>query len=84
MITEVNEPVKVGAIFGDKKKKLRPVWFVWSNQEYRIREITYIWKERAGEAVVYYFTVTDNVNLFTISYNTETLIWTLHSIEMAG
>jgi hypothetical protein len=84
MITEVNEPIKVGAIFGDNKKKLKPVWFVWSNREYRIKEITYSWTERVGKAVLHHFTVTDSMNLFTISYNTETLVWTLHSIEMVG
>lgn len=84
MITEVNEPIKVGAVFGDNKKKLKPVWFVWSNREYRIKEITYIWAERVGKAVLHHFTVTDSANLFTISYNTETLVWILHSIDMMG
>ncbi|TLD42354.1 MAG: hypothetical protein JETT_1288 [Candidatus Jettenia ecosi] len=84
MITEINEPIKVGAIFGDNKRKLKPVWFLWSNREYRIKEITYTWTERAGRAVLHHFTVTDSIHLFTISYNTETLVWTLHSIEMIG
>lgn len=84
MITEVNEPIKVGAIFGDNKKKLKPVWFVWSGRKYDIKEITYIWTERVGKASIHHFTVTDSANLFDISYSTDNLVWTLHSVETAG
>lgn len=84
MITEVNEPIKVGVVFGDDKKKLKPVWFVWSGRKYDIREITYIWMERTGNASIHHFTVTDNAHLFDISYCTDTMVWTLHSVEMIG
>ncbi len=84
MITEVNEPIKVGAIFGDNKKKLKPVWFVWSGKKYDIREITYIWTQKTGKSSIHHFTVTDGANLFDISYSADTIVWTLHSIETAG
>ena len=84
MITEINESIKVGAIFGDNKKKLKPVWFVWSGRKYAVQEITYVWTERLGKAVVHYFAVTDGATLFSLSYNADTLLWTLHSIETAG
>lgn len=81
MTTEVNEPIKVGAIFGDNKKKLKPVWFVWGSRKYNVREITYIWTEKSGKASIHHFTVTDGTNLFAISYNTDTLVWMLRSVE---
>lgn len=84
MITEIHEAIKVGAIFGDNKKKLKPVWFIWNGRKYTIRKITYVWTERVGKTVIHYFTVTEGDNLFSISYNTDTLLWTLHSIETAG
>ncbi|OOP57848.1 MAG: hypothetical protein AYP45_01040 [Candidatus Brocadia carolinensis] len=84
MTTEVNEPIKVGAIFGDNNKKLKPVWFVWSGRKYNVLEITYIWTERMGKASIHHFTVTDGANLFAISYNTDTLVWTLRSVETDG
>ncbi|OHB93450.1 MAG: hypothetical protein A2Z58_01060 [Planctomycetes bacterium RIFCSPHIGHO2_12_42_15] len=84
MITEINEAIKVGAIFGDNKKKLKPVWFIWGGKKYLIQEITYIWTERLGKAVIHHFMVADGANLFSISYNTDTLVWTLHSIETVG
>ncbi len=83
MITEINEPIKVAAIFGDKKKKLKPVWFIWSGRKHDIKEITYIWTERVGKANIHHFTVTDGANLFDISYSTDSLVWTLHSVETA-
>lgn len=84
MITEINETIKVGAVFGDKRKKLKPVWFIWSDRKYLIQEITYIWTEKTGKSIIHYFTVTDGVNLFSISYNTDTLVWTLHFVDTAG
>ncbi len=84
MITEINEPIKVGAIFGDNKKKLKPVWFVWGGRKYNIREITYIWTEKTGKSVICHFAVADGANLFNISYSTDSLVWTLHSVETAG
>jgi len=84
MITEINEAIKVGAIFGDNKKKLKPVWFIWGGKKYLIQEITYIWTERLEKDVIHHFMVADGANLFSISYNTDTLVWTLHSIETVG
>lgn len=84
MIMEIHETIKVGAIFGDNNKKLKPVWFVWSGRKYRVQEITDIWTERLGKSSIYHFTVTDGTNLFVISYNTDTLVWTLRSRETAG
>jgi hypothetical protein len=84
MITEINEMIQVGAIFGDNKKKLKPVWFIWNGRKYNIQGITYTWTERIGKENLHYFTVTDNDNLFSLSYNTDTLVWTLHSVETTG
>lgn len=36
MVTEINETITVGAIFGDNKKKLKPVWFIWSGRKYTV------------------------------------------------
>ena len=84
MIMEIHETITVGAIFGDNNKKLKPVWFVWSGRKYSVREITYVWTERLGKASIHHFTVTDGSSLFVISYNTDTLISTLRSIETVG
>ncbi len=77
----INEPVKVGAVFGDGKKKIRPVWFKWNGREYRIESITYTWTSRQGRAPIYHFSVTDGANLYELQYNTESSVWKLASVD---
>jgi len=87
MITKINEPIKVGAVFGADSiggKKLKPVWFVWKERQYRIKEVTYTWTNKEGRAFVHSFSVTDDQNLYEISYNTETMVWKLVAVEMEG
>ena len=79
----LSETVKVYAIYnetGDGKfphDKLRPVMFIWRNREYRVQEVTYVWRETQGQAEVYHFTVSDGANVFELSYNAKTLDWTI-------
>ena len=87
MITEIGEPIKVGAVFGADcigGKKIKPVWFAWKGRQYRIKEVTYTWTNKEGMACVHYFSVTDGQNLYEISYNTETMVWKLIAIETEG
>ena len=79
----LNENVKVYAIYnetGDGKfphDKLRPVMFIWRNREYRVQDVTYVWREIQGQAEVYHFTVSDGANVFELSYNAKALDWTI-------
>ncbi len=87
MITEIDEPIKVGAVFGADYiggKKIKPVWFTWKRRQYRIKEVTYTWTNKEGSPFVHYFSVTDGQNLYEISYNTETMVWKLIAIETEG
>jgi hypothetical protein len=78
MITYVNTPVKVGVVFGGDKK-VRPVWFVWEKQEYRIKEITYTWSSKEGVAELWHFSVIDqNDNLYELCYHDKSMLWMLH------
>ena len=79
----LSENVKVYAIYnetGDRKfphDKLRPVMFIWRNREYRVQDVTYVWRETQGQAEVYHFTVSDGANVFELSYNAKALDWTI-------
>jgi hypothetical protein len=79
----LSENVKVYAIYietGDRKfphDKLRPVMFIWRNREYRVQDVTYVWRETLGQAEVYHFTVSDGANVFELSYNAKALDWTI-------
>ena len=82
----LNENVKVYAIYnetGDRKfphDKLRPVMFIWRNREYRVQEVTYVWRETQGQAEVYHFTVSDGANVFELLYNAKALDWTISGV----
>jgi hypothetical protein len=80
MVTPVGELIQVGAIFGSKTK-VRPVWFVWRGREYRVREVTYSWKEREGKTLIQHFSVTDGVSLYDLSYHTAEMNWYLSYVE---
>ncbi len=80
MINNINERVKVGAVFGDNFD-IKPVWFIWQNQKYSINSITYRWSSRKGREALQHFSVTDGVNLYELCYNTGSSIWTLAKVE---
>jgi hypothetical protein len=81
--THLNENVKVYALYketGDNRfphDRLKPVMFIWRNREYRVQDVTYVWRETLGQAEVYHFTVTDGANVFELSYNARALDWTI-------
>ena len=82
----LSENVKVYAIYnetGDRKfphDKLRPVMFIWRNREYRVQDVTYVWREIQGQAEVYHFTVSDGASVFELSYNAKALDWTISGV----
>ncbi len=73
--TIINEPIEVGAVFG--RNKIRPKWFLWKKRKYEIKETTFTWQDRRGEANIMFFSVTDGATLFEISLNQKTMSWTL-------
>ncbi len=80
MVIKVNEQIKVGAVFGGKRK-IHPRWFIWNERQYRIKEITYTWSERQGRASLHYFSATDGVNIFELCYNSESMLWFLTQVD---
>ena len=72
-----NESIDVAAVFG--KNSIKPKWFVRNGRKYDIKEITYLWRDRQGDALVVHFNVTDGANLFEISFNQKSMAWTLES-----
>jgi len=80
MITEVDEPVRVGAVF-DKGPSVFPRWFVWHGRKYIIQRVTFSWKVKESIHFNYHFSVTDGVNLFELCYEPRTLAWKLMSVS---
>ena len=78
---KIEQPVKVGAVFG-VGKKIKPVWFIWEGREYHIKDITYTWGSREGRSLLYHFSVTDKAdNLYELCYRTESATWHLLALE---
>ena len=66
MIMEINENNQgVWALIPDNKKKLKPVWFIWSSRVPLVQEITCV-LDRKDVALPSYtiLAVTDGANLF--------------------
>jgi hypothetical protein len=84
--TRLNEHVKVYALYKETDDrrfphdKLRPMMFIWRNQEYRVQDVTYVWRENRGESEVYHFTVSDGANVFELCYNARSFDWTLSGV----
>mgnify|MGYP000453628956 CR=1 FL=1 len=79
MPVEIDEPVKVGAVFS--RGEVRPVWFFRSGRQIRIREITFTWKTWEGSATVLHFSVTDGQRLYELRFNIGTLGWRIMNAE---
>jgi hypothetical protein len=79
MPVELNEPVKVGAVFS--RGEIRLVWFSWNGRPVRVKETTFAWKTWEGSACILHFKVTDGRGLYEICFNRETLGWRLVNAE---
>jgi hypothetical protein len=85
----LSESVKVYALYDETDDrrfphdKLRPVMFIWRNREYRVQDITYVWREIQGQAEVYHFAVSDGTNVFELSYNAKALDWMITGTHSA-
>ena len=80
MMRNIREDVRVAVIFGPENN-IRPVWFDWRRRKYEVREITYTWQEREGEATLLRFAVTDGANLFELTFNSADRIWSLAAVD---
>ena len=76
----IREDIRVAAIFGPGSR-IKPVWFDWRRRKYEIREVTYAWQEREGEATLLHFAVSDGVNLFELTWNSASRVWSLAAVE---
>ena len=80
MINRVKANLRVATVF-EPGGKVRPVWFEWNRQRHMIKETTYIWKGMKGDAKLIHFAVSDEANLFELTYNTADQTWTLAGVE---
>ena len=80
MPVSVGSAVKVLAVFGDGRK-LRPLRFLWSGRTYKVKEITLEWDSFHGREKIHHFSVSDGANIYELAYHSESMLWTLESVE---
>jgi len=78
MITEIDERIKVGAVFSGGSA--RPAWFVWRARKYVVTEITYTWQEKIGERTLSFFSCGDGINLYELVFDSKKLSWKLRKV----
>ena len=82
MGTEVNEPIKVGAVFN--RSVVKPAWFIWGQRRYTVKEVTQRWQTKEGQASILHLGVTDGASCFELTFNQYSLVWHLASVESNG
>jgi len=80
---KIREQIRVAVIFGPGSQ-IRPVWFDWRRRKHEVREVTYSWQDRRGEATILHFAVSDGVNLFELAYDAAGQLWALAAVDSAG
>ncbi len=82
MIYSVDEPVEVIVLF--RKGGIKPIRFLWRGMTYRVKEITFKWKDREGGTAIYHYGVSDGSNAFQLGYHSEYLTWKLEAVDLEG
>lgn len=76
----IDEEIRVAAVFGPGSR-LRPVWFDWKRKKHTVTEVTYTWKDRAGDVTLLHFAVTDGMALYELTYDTARQTWALAALN---
>jgi hypothetical protein len=60
---------------------IRPIKFKWSGRLITVKDVTYTWKSREGNAHIHHFSVTDGDSLYELSFDAQSLVWRLENLE---
>lgn len=60
--------------------KIYPRLFIWNNNKYKIKKITYNWQEHSGQATISYFSVSTGTEIYQLSFNNRTFGWRLDKV----
>lgn len=78
MYEKVNEPVNVIASFVGRK--IMPHAFTWGRKRYTVKKVNLVHTDREGREIIFYFSVTDGANAFTLSFRPLALEWQLDDV----
>lgn len=76
----VRNPLRVAVVFGPDNR-VRPVWFELNHRKHEIRETTYKWGSRMGDAPLMHYAVSDGEALYELVYNSSDQTWSINAQE---
>jgi hypothetical protein len=74
----IRKPIRVAAVFSPGGK-VAPKWFELNHRKHEVKNTTYVWRDRVGEALLMHYAVSDGESLFELVYNTFDQEWSLNS-----
>jgi hypothetical protein len=80
MYDNINEKIDVIALFGRNHRDARPFRLKWKGREYDVRTVDYVYRQKSGEKLMYYFCVTDGANFFELKFDANDLGWTVNRV----
>ena len=76
---KVQEPVDVVIAF--HRDRPEPMMFRWGKQYYQVQKVNLVHTEHIGREKIYFFSVSDAVNAYRLSFRTESLQWRLEEMR---
>lgn len=77
MIEKIKEKVSVNFIYNHQTGELSPRHIKWKNHVYTIEKVGLHYTKYQGKTLLHLFSVASGYRFFLLSFNTETLHWTL-------
>ncbi len=78
-MTTINKKIEVGTVF--KGGNIFPKWFLWDGRKYMVKKVNLVWQRAEGEALIHYFSVSDEANSYEISFDAKAMTWRLNKTE---
>lgn len=78
MYASINEPIQVGVVF--KNGQIVPRVFLWQGKKFKVENLDMVHNGKVGSAKIYYFSVSNKMGAYKISFNNQTLVWRLEQV----
>ncbi len=67
-----------------KSGEIKPCIIRLKGHTFRIKKINHIWREKNGNGILTYFSLTDGINVFVVSFDHNNATWLLENVYMDG
>ena len=60
--------------------RIIPRYIKYRGVVFKTKEVRHVWRERSGENIITYFSITDGLNGFILSYSVPDNVWKIEDI----